>query len=129
MTCLNLHFGVHSKDSRCALGCPGNLAHELPYHFQSFRTGASRLNRRRMIRRLHMLRMRFLLSCVVGMLCCLSSIAQTGAGSIQGTITDGTGAVVADAKITAVNTATNTTRSTASSASGAYALANLPAGS
>ena len=76
-----------------------------------------------------MLRMRFLLSCVVGMLCCLSSIAQTGAGSIQGTITDGTGAVVADAKITAVNTATNTTRSTASSASGAYALANLPVGS
>jgi len=73
--------------------------------------------------------MRFLLSCVVGMLCCLSSIAQTGAGSIQGTITDGTGAVVADAKITAVNTATNTTRSTASSASGAYALANLPVGS
>ena len=76
-----------------------------------------------------MLRMRFLLSCVVGMLCCLSSIAQTGAGSIQGTITDGTGAVVADAKITAVNTATNTTRSTASSASGSYALANLPVGS
>src|SRR3982751_2292813 len=76
-----------------------------------------------------MLRMRFLLSCVVGILCCLPAIAQTGAGSIQGTITDGTGAVVSEAKITAVNTATNATRSTTSSASGAYAIANLPIGS
>src|SRR5262245_65085877 len=81
-----------------------------------------------MIRRLHMLRMRFLLSCVVGMFFCVQAVAQTGAGSIQGTITDGSGAVVADAKIIAVNTDTNISRSTVSSGSGSYTIANLPVG-
>jgi flagellar hook assembly protein FlgD len=76
-----------------------------------------------------MLRKKFLLGCVVGLICCFQVMAQTGAGSIQGTITDSSGAVVSEAKITAVNTATNATRSTTSSASGAYAIANLPIGS
>lgn len=53
-------------------------------------------------------------------------VAQTG--SIQGTVTDASGAVVAAARVTAANAATGATRSTQTSESGAYSITNLPVG-
>jgi hypothetical protein len=49
-------------------------------------------------------------------------------GSISGTITDESGAVVPNAKITAVRTETGISQSTVSSGSGTFTLANLPVG-
>ena len=54
------------------------------------------------------------------------SIAQTG--SIAGTVTDATGAVIPGANVTARNTATNEAHSTTSGASGSYSLPNLSVG-
>jgi len=54
------------------------------------------------------------------------AVAQTGA--ISGTATDPSGAVIAEATITARNLATNATRVAQSSATGTYAITNLPVG-
>ncbi len=55
--------------------------------------------------------------------------AQTGGqGTITGTVTDSTGAVVPDAKITATNNATNIASVRTSSSSGSFSLAPLPPG-
>jgi hypothetical protein len=50
-------------------------------------------------------------------------------GEIVGTVTDQSGAVVPNVKITAVQTTTSLTRNTVSSAQGTYTLAQLPVGS
>src|ERR1700747_3200415 len=50
--------------------------------------------------------------------------AQT-TGTIQGTVTDSTGAVVDQATVTATNLSTNATRSATTSASGFYSIPNL----
>lgn len=55
-------------------------------------------------------------------------LAQSTSVTIQGTVTDETGAVVPDAQVTAVNTATNYTRVTKSDSTGNYLLAALPYG-
>ena len=57
---------------------------------------------------------------------CLS--AQTFRGGVQGTVTDTTGAVVANAAITVTNPATGFTRSTATDATGNYFVSELPIG-
>ncbi len=49
-------------------------------------------------------------------------------GTIIGTVTDPSGAVVTDATVTATNTGTNEQRATVSNGTGAYRLASLPAG-
>lgn len=55
--------------------------------------------------------------------------AQSGnQGSVEGTITDATGALVAGAKLTATNPATNLSFSTDSSGDGYYRFAVLPVG-
>ena len=54
--------------------------------------------------------------------------AQVETGQISGTVTDPSGAVVANAAIKAVNTATGGQRDTSSNASGVYALPNLEPG-
>jgi hypothetical protein len=54
--------------------------------------------------------------------------AQVLTGTITGTVTDQTGAVVPGASVTAVNTETGQTLKTAADQSGTYALANLPNG-
>jgi hypothetical protein len=51
-------------------------------------------------------------------------LAQT-TGTIQGTVTDSTGAVVDSATVTATNLSTNATRTATSSASGFYSIPNL----
>ena len=54
--------------------------------------------------------------------------AQTFRGTILGTATDASGAVVAGAKVTVKNVATGLERTTETSADGSYALPELPIG-
>jgi hypothetical protein len=56
-------------------------------------------------------------------------VGQTFRGTILGTVTDTSGAVVSGAKVTIKNTATGLERTTASSADGTYAVPELPLGS
>lgn len=55
-------------------------------------------------------------------------LAQTTTGSIVGTVTDSTGAVVAEATITVTNVDTGTTVKTTSDSSGNYVVTPLPVG-
>lgn len=57
----------------------------------------------------------------------LSAMAQSTTGTLVGTITDASGAIVAGAKIRATNLGTGTLSETTSGAVGEYALSNLPA--
>jgi carboxypeptidase family protein len=59
----------------------------------------------------------------------LAAVAQTDRGSITGTISDATGAVVANAAIEAKNVATGQTYTATSTQTGNYTLPQLPAGS
>jgi hypothetical protein len=54
------------------------------------------------------------------------ALAQTFRGSINGTITDPSGAVVPGAKVTAIDVATGVVRDTVSSAAGEFEFADLP---
>ena len=53
---------------------------------------------------------------------------SNAAGSISGTVTDSSGAVVAGATVTATNTATSDSRSTTTNENGKYLIGNLTAG-
>jgi hypothetical protein len=67
---------------------------------------------------------------VLGMaLCCSSAFAQSGAGSIQGTVTDSTGAVIPGASIHVVNQATAVATDTKSNGVGLYQVPDLFTGS
>ena len=66
---------------------------------------------------------RFLL---VSTLCVPAILAAQTTGSIQGTVTDTTGAVVDGATVTATNLSTNASRSATTSSSGFYTMPNLP---
>src|SRR6185503_19026877 len=54
--------------------------------------------------------------------------AQSNAADLQGTVKDSSGAVVANASVTARNPATNISRTTTSNDEGFYRLINLPPG-
>src|SRR5690242_7870777 len=56
------------------------------------------------------------------------ALAQSTNATLQGTVTDQTGAVVPNAQVTAINQGTNLTRSIKSDESGIYSLAALPPG-
>src|SRR5579864_4297053 len=58
----------------------------------------------------------------------LAALAQTDRGTITGTVTDPAGAVIANATIEAKNEATGVLYRAASSATGNYTVAQLPAG-
>jgi Carboxypeptidase regulatory-like domain len=58
--------------------------------------------------------------------CSVLAVAQTG--SIQGTVTDTSGALVQGAEITARHVATNASRTVTSSGGGAYSITDLPVG-
>jgi hypothetical protein len=59
----------------------------------------------------------------------LSAGAQiAGTGNIQGTVTDPSGAVIPNAKVTLVNTATGVKHQSASSGGGVFSFPNLPIG-
>ena len=55
-------------------------------------------------------------------------VAQTFRGTILGTVTDASGAVLPGAKVSVVNIATGIERTTATSADGSYAVPELPIG-
>ena len=55
-------------------------------------------------------------------------VAQTFRGTILGTVTDASGAVISGAKVVAKNTATGLERTTQTSADGSYAIPELPLG-
>src|SRR5438445_5532201 len=56
-----------------------------------------------------------------------AAMAQADLGSVSGTITDGSGAVVPNATVTVKNTATGAERVTTSNSQGEYAVTQLPA--
>ena len=58
----------------------------------------------------------------------LCAFAQSDRGTITGTIVDPAGAIIANAAVEATNTATGINYSGASSGTGNYTLAQLPAG-
>jgi hypothetical protein len=62
------------------------------------------------------------------LLAAVSLSAQTFRGTILGTVTDPSGAVVPGAKVTVKNTGTGLERSTETSADGSYTLSELPIG-
>jgi outer membrane receptor protein involved in Fe transport len=62
------------------------------------------------------------------LLATLNLAAQTFRGTILGTVTDPTGAVVAGAKVTVKNTGTGLERATETSGDGSYSLPELPIG-
>ncbi|MCU1296492.1 MAG: Cna B-type protein, partial [Acidobacteriaceae bacterium] len=55
-------------------------------------------------------------------------LAQTTNGSIQGTVTDPSGAIIDGAHVTGRNMGTGLTITTVTSGAGIYSLANLPPG-
>ena len=57
----------------------------------------------------------------------LTSFAQSDRGTITGTVTDPSGAAVADAKVTAVNTNTGASHETTTTSEGSYTLPELSA--
>src|SRR5260370_29633643 len=73
-------------------------------------------------------KMRKLLLLAVLLTLCLASIgmAQTITGSITGTVTDASGAVVPNVAITATNTSTNLKYDTKTNEAGVYNLQFLP---
>jgi hypothetical protein len=56
------------------------------------------------------------------------AVAQVQNGQFQGTVTDPTGAAIANAKVTATNPATNYSQTTTTSSSGQYVIRELPTG-
>ena len=69
------------------------------------------------------------LGVVFGMLFVLPSAAQVQYGQFAGIVTDPTGAAIASAKVTAINSATGLSVSATTNSSGNYAAKELPVGS
>ena len=65
------------------------------------------------------------MAAMLGLLMCSNAAAQSGAGSIQGTVTDSTGAVIPGALIHVVNQATNVVTDTRSNNVGFYQVPAL----
>ena len=61
-------------------------------------------------------------------LCSTGLYAQSGAGSIQGTVTDSTGAVIPEAKIHVLNNATGSAADSITNGVGFYRVRPYPAG-
>ena len=55
--------------------------------------------------------------------------SEAGTGTVNGTVTDPSGATVANARVTATNTATGLVRATSTTEAGAYTFVRLPVGS
>src|SRR5712692_2228699 len=75
------------------------------------------------------MRVRTILACLaLAFLAAPTVTAQTFRGTILGTVTDPSGAVVSGAKVTVRNVATGLERTTATSADGSYSVPELPIG-
>src|SRR5881409_4529152 len=75
-----------------------------------------------------MMKLRSLLVTICVLLMALAASAQTDRGTITGTVSDATGAVIPGATIEAKNVATGTVYQAGSTETGNYTLAQLPAG-
>jgi outer membrane receptor protein involved in Fe transport len=73
--------------------------------------------------------MRFAKYAIAFLLVLTSVWAQTDRGTISGIVTDTTGAVVSDAKVTAVQSGTNSAFSTVSTSTGDFTIPQMPVGS
>jgi hypothetical protein len=75
--------------------------------------------------------MRVLLACMTVLLVVSAAMAQaqSNAGDLQGTVRDSNGAVVANASVTARNSATSVSRAATTNDDGFYKIVNLPPGS
>src|SRR5215467_730658 len=76
---------------------------------------------------------RLQLYCTFALLCCclpmiLANAQSASTAQISGTVVDPQGAVVAGAKVTAINTATGVPRSVNTTSTGNYVIPNLPPG-
>src|SRR6476646_1030601 len=58
----------------------------------------------------------------------LSGQTEIGGAALNGTVTDATGAAVPNAKVTATNSGTGTTRTTQTNDAGLYNFSRLPVG-
>jgi len=65
---------------------------------------------------------------VLAVVCAMPLAAQVSTADILGTVTDSSGAVLVDAKITVENPETNLTRTATTNSSGNYVISLLPAG-
>ncbi|HJP90349.1 MAG TPA: carboxypeptidase regulatory-like domain-containing protein [Pyrinomonadaceae bacterium] len=65
---------------------------------------------------------------IVATFVCISVSGQTIFGRISGTVVDSSGAVVPDATVTVINSATNAARNAVTDESGFYTVTNLPVG-
>lgn len=70
-----------------------------------------------------------LIAFTLALICTLPGTAQTYRGGISGTVTDKTGASIAGATVSAVDTATNLSYQAMSSSAGEFNFTNLPLGS
>lgn len=61
----------------------------------------------------------------LALLCASAAFAQLNTGSITGTVTDPSGALVPGVKVTVRNTATNSVRDTITSSAGVYTVSDL----
>lgn len=69
-----------------------------------------------------------LLPLAIGFLAPTMALAQTGAGSLTGIVTDQTGAAVPGATVTATNQATNVAYTAVANEAGNYTVTSLPVG-
>src|SRR5439155_7086887 len=67
-------------------------------------------------------------ACLFILLAAIATFAQAGRGSISGTVTDPSGAVLSGAQVTLLNKATGVTQHTAASAAGLYSFISLNPG-
>lgn len=72
---------------------------------------------------------RFFVAVLLAGILSAGAAAQTQFGTISGRVTDNSGAVIPDAKITLTNTATNARQEVSTNGDGLYVLANVSAGS
>ena len=70
----------------------------------------------------------FLLSSAILMALSATPLSGQTFGEIAGKITDASGAIVPEATVTAINTATNASRQTVSTVTGDYSFPSLPPG-
>ena len=64
----------------------------------------------------------------IGLVLSVAGYSQSVRGTILGTVTDASGAVVRGAKVTAVQTATGLTRTELTNSEGEYSIPQLPVG-
>ena len=74
------------------------------------------------------LRSRALLVWFALVVCALPSIAQVDTGTILGTVTDSTGAIVSNARVTIVNLSTSAPQTASTTEDGRYVFTPLPIG-